>query len=179
MEVKKLSIEEKLDKFMEALDKKSEEDAKHKAEFEKRMKYFEKHFGSFVNGNGEATEEYFYNSFENNKRDFFGQTYDKIMKQVKGNIQPDEYDILMINGKNVCIIECKFRAIEGDISKVLRKAETFRINMPEYADRIIYLGLASKSFNPKVTKECEENGIAIIKETGDTVIINHDHLKAY
>jgi hypothetical protein len=35
------------------------------------------------------------------------------------------------------------------------------------------------SFYPKLEQECENNGIAIIKQVGDNVIINDKHLKTY
>jgi hypothetical protein len=77
------------------------------------------------------------------------------------------------------VTEVKFKAHLNDVPSVVREAETFRINYPNYAKHKIYLGLASLSFYPDLEQECTNQGIAIIKQVGDTVVINDDHLKVY
>ena len=115
------------------------------------------------------------------KQNFFGEKFDEIEKNVKGIKKgfKDEYDILLINGKTIGIVEVKFKAHENDVPKVLRKAETFRINFPEYANHQVYLGLATMVFYPELEQECINQGIAVIKQVGDTVVINDAHLKVF
>ena len=55
----------------------------------------------------------------------------------------------------------------------------FRENFPKYQNHKAYLGLATMSFYPELEKECIQEGIAIIKQVGDTVVINDEHLKAF
>jgi hypothetical protein len=62
---------------------------------------------------------------------------------------------------------------------VLKKAETFRVLFPDYKDFKIYLGLASMSFYPELEQECINEGIAVIKQVGDTVVINDKYLKIF
>jgi len=62
---------------------------------------------------------------------------------------------------------------------VLKKAETFRILCPSYKDFKIYLGFASLSFYEELEQECIKQGIAIIKQVGDTVVINDKHLRIF
>jgi hypothetical protein len=148
---------------------------------EKRMKKIEDIMGSWSNNHGAFAEEYFFNSFENGKRNFFGERFRDIEKKVKG-IKPgfrDEYDTLLINGKSVAIVEVKYKAHKNDIPHVLKKAETFRINFPDYAKHKIYLGLATLAFYPELEQECINEGIAIVKQVGDAVVINDAHLKCY
>ena len=137
--------------------------------------------GSWHNNQGHFAEEYFFNSFANGKKNFLGEDFDDIAKSVPGfkNGAKDEYDILMVNGKSIAIVETKAKAHENDIPSVLKKAITFRINYPEYANHKIYLGLASLAFYPKLEQECIKEGIAIIKQAGNTVVINDAHLKAF
>jgi hypothetical protein len=85
----------------------------------------------------------------------------------------------MFNPRAVAIIEVKYKAHENDIPKVLKKAETFRILLPDYKDFKIYLGLASLSFYSELEQACLDQGIAIIKQVGDTVVINDSGLKAF
>ena len=79
----------------------------------------------------------------------------------------------------MAIIEVKYKAHTNDIPTVLKKAETFRILYPEYKDFKIYLGLASMSFYSELEQECIEQGIAVIKQIGDKVVINDTNLKAF
>jgi len=151
------------------------------ADFDRRMKKLEELTGSWANNHGSFAEEYFFNSFENGKRNFFGEKFDEISKKLRSHWQgmEDEYDIVLYNHTSVAIIEVKYKAHENDISKVLKKAETFRILYPHYKDFKIYLGLASMSFNPELEQKCTEQGIAVIKQVGDTVVINDAHLKVF
>ena len=148
---------------------------------DRRMKNLEDRVGAWGNNQGLFAEEYFSNSFEQGKQNFFGERFDRIVKNAKGFKEKfeDEYDILLINGKSIGIVEVKFKAHERDIPKVLRKAETFRVNFPEYAHHQVYLGLATMVFYPELEEGCIHQGIAIIKQVGDTVVIHDAHLKVF
>ena len=77
------------------------------------------------------------------------------------------------------IIETKYEAHINDVPKVLKKAETFRILCPDHKDFKIYLGLASMVFYPELEQTCKEEGIAIIKQVGDMVVIDDGHLRVF
>ena len=148
---------------------------------DRRWKKIDETMGSWSNNHGSFAEEYFFNSFDEGQQDFFGEQFDRIEKNVKPtskNLQ-DEYDIVMYNGSYVAIIEVKYKAHENDVPKVLKKAETFKILCPDYKDSKIYLGLASMSFYPELEKICIDQGIAVIKQVGDTVVINDTNLKVF
>ena len=154
--------------------------------YEKRMKRMEEEMGAWSNNHGSFAEEYFYNSFDEGKQNFFGEQFDDIEKNLKpqsmifdGVKLKDEYDIVLFNHSSVAIIEVKFKAHENDIAKTLKKAETFRVLCPDYKDYKIYLGLASMSFYPELEEKCTQQGIAIIKQVGDMVVINDAHLKVF
>ena len=148
---------------------------------EKRLKKVEDLLGSWANNFGSFAEEYFFNSFENEQQNFFGEHFNEIRKKVKpkGKKLEDEYDIVMYNDSSVAIVEVKSKAHKNDVSQVLKKAETFRILCPDYSDYNIYLGLASLSFYEELEQECINQGIAIIKQVGETVVINDEHLKVF
>ena len=168
---------------------------KRSAEADERMKKMhddiDKHYkslleqnktiGSHSNNLGSFAEDYFFNSFENGRQNFFGEKFDRIEKNVKpldAKIE-DEYDILLINGKTVGIVETKFKAHENDLPKIVRKAETFRVNFPQYRHHRIYLGVASFVFYPELEKACTEQGLVVIKQVCDTVVIYDKHLKVF
>ena len=148
-------------------------------ENQKAIKELQKTLGGWANNLGQFAEEYFFNSFEKGERNFFGENFDRVQNKVKGINFDDEYDILLINGKAIGIIEVKFKAHENDIPKILRKADTFRANFPEYKNHKIFLGLATMSFYSELEQECINEGIAIIKQVGDNVVINDKHLKVF
>jgi len=145
------------------------------------MKKMEETMGSWANNIGCFAEEYFTTSFEDGMQNFFGEKFDEIETNVKGikKGHRDEYDILLINGKSVGIVEVKSKAHENDVPKVLKKAKTFRVNFPEYANHQAYLGLATLVFYPELEQLCIDEGIAVIKLVGDTVVINDEHLKVF
>jgi hypothetical protein len=172
------------EKFAEAERRGAEADArfeKYQANYEKRMKNMEKQMGGWANTHGSFAEEYFFNSFENEQQNFFGEEFDEIEKNLKTKKEKlqDEYDIVMFNHSSVAIVEVKFTVREEDIPKTLKKAETFKILFPEYKDFKIYLGLASLNFCKKMVNECIRQGIAVIKQVGDTVVINDSGLKVF
>ena len=155
---------------------------KSKADYDRRMKDMNKTIGAWSNNHGEFAEEYFFNSFENGNRYFFGEKFDRIEKNVHGGDLTefkDEYDILLINGKSIAIIEIKFKAHYDHIPKIIKKAQTFRDNFPTFASHRIYLALASLTFTPDVEADVKKSGIAVIKQVADRVEIYSDDIKIF
>jgi len=150
-------------------------------ETDRQMKELQKTVGGITNSQGSFAEEYFFNSFEKGQKNFFGEKFDDVKKQLKNFWQgiEDEYDIVLYNHAAVALIEVKYKAHLKDIPDVLKKAETFRILFPNYKNFKIYLGLASLSFYPELEQECIEQGIAVIKQVGDNVVINDTNLKVF
>jgi hypothetical protein len=98
----------------------------------------------------------------------------------KGGVEvDDEYDIVMLNGHSVGIVEVKYKARDTDVQKVINKANTFRINFPKYKDHQFYLALASLTFENQAEGDCIKQGIAVVKQVGDTVVINDENLKVF
>lgn len=147
-----------------------------------QMKELKKELRGIGFSNGDFAEEYFFSSFRKGRRNFFGEQFDIIEKKVKPLTKfglQDQYDIVFTNGTSVAIIEVKYNAAEKAIKQILRKVETFRILVPEYKDYKIYLGIASLVFDEMMEKLCKENGIAIIKQVGENVVIIDDGLKVF
>jgi len=170
------------EKFAET-DRKIQETGRQMQETDRRMRAIQKEMGSWANNHGSFAEEYFFNSFEDGEKNFFGERFERIKKNLpteRQNIEiEDEYDIVMYNCTSIAIIEVKFRAHEDHIPKLIRKAETFKIAFPHYADYNIYLGLASLSFHPGVEEACITQGIAVIKQVGEAVVINDENLRIW
>jgi hypothetical protein len=132
--------------------------------------------------NGAAAEEYFYNALKYGNKNMFGENFDDLFrgekrKTIKG--YEDEYDIMLFNCRAVCIVEVKYKADSSDVLQVLRKERTFRTNFPEHAKKKLYLAMASMSFHPLTEKACSDNGIAIMKQVGDTMVVSDENLKVF
>jgi hypothetical protein len=137
--------------------------------------------GGIGRSNGSFAEEYFSSAFENGQRIFFGEKFDYIEKRLKG-IEPGyktDYDIVLINGKTVGIIEVKYKGKPEHISEVLKKADSFRVNYPRYVNHQIYLAFAAMSFEDDVENTCHRIGIAIVKQIGNAVVIVDDKLAVF
>ena len=148
-------------------------------DFDRRMKKLSEQIGGMSNNHGLFAEEYFMNAFEHGKKTFFGEKFDRCKKNVPGLRYEDEYDIVMLNGQSVGIVEVKYWVHDKDISQLITKVNSFKINFPEYHHHRFYLALASLVFANKVENDCIEQGIAVIKQVGDTVVINDENLKVF
>jgi len=155
--------------------------ARRQAETDRQIDKLQKTVGGWANNHGTFAEEYFFNSFERGLQNFFGENFNEIQKNVSSVWQglKDEYDIVLYNHSSVALIEVKYKAHINDIPAVLKKAETYRILFPNYKDFKIYLGLASMAFYPELEQKCINEGIAVIKQVGDKVVINDKHLKVF
>jgi len=137
-----------------------------------------KSLGGMGNSNGEIAEEYFQSAFEKNPA-LNGETYDKVVPNIRWVEHDDEYDLLLLNDKSVAIIEVKYRAQADDIGNLLKKGENFRKFLPQYNNRKLYLGLASLSFRKVTEKKIMEKGIAVIKQVGDKMVVYDKNLKTF
>ena len=172
-------MQKETDRLQKETDRLQKETALQMKETDRKIDKMRETLGSWAKNQGDFAEEYFFNAFERGKTIFFGEKFDWIRKNKGGLEVDDEYDIVLVNGQSVGIVETKYKAHKNDLPKILNKAATFRINFPNYVNHKIYLGLASMSFYPELEQECNEQGIAVIKQVGETVVINDEHIKAY
>ena len=152
------------------------------AETARQIKEVSRQLGGMGNTQGTATTELFYNSLKYGQKKMFGEEFDDVFKEEARKTKKgfeDEYDILMFNGQAVCIVEVKYKADTNDVKQLLRKESTFRENFPEHNNKKLYLAMASRSFHHLTEKACKDNGIAIMKQVGGTVVISDENLKVF
>jgi len=180
-QIRKKSQEEhaKRNEEFEQIRKKSqEEQAKRSAELDLQLKQLTQQVSGISKSNGLFAEDFFLSSFKRDDLNFFGEQFDKVIRG-KGTIVQDEYDFVLINGKTTGIVEVKYRARNDDIEQALKKVDTFRINFPEYRHHKIYLAIAALSIDERLERECLKQGIAVIKEVGDKIVVYDKNLKAF
>jgi ElaB/YqjD/DUF883 family membrane-anchored ribosome-binding protein len=171
-------IREEAQKRSEEFERRSAEAARELEEMRRIVNENNKTLGIIGNNNGEFAEEYFQSAFQKNPK-LNGETY----KIVRTNMRPiecdDEYDIFLLNNKSAAIIEIKYSVRKNDIGELLQKAENFRKFLPGYNKRKLYLGIASLSFRKVTENKIMQEGIAVIKQVGDKIIVNDKNLKAF
>jgi hypothetical protein len=137
--------------------------------------------GDIGHSNGDAAENYFFNSLEDNIK--LGKikfdTISRNVKQRKHRLE-DEYDIFLENGNAVGIIEVKYKVRKDHIEGLLeKKAENFRILFPDYHDYKLYIGIAGLSIDAENEQYAIENGLVVLKQKGDIMQINSQNMKAF
>ncbi len=127
--------------------------------------------GGIGNNQGDIAEQFFYNAV-NDKLELAGVHYDYADKNCsrRRNGVEDEFDIVLINGKDVAIIETKYKAHEKDLNRLLKsKKENFEKLYTEYTGYNHHYALASFYFSDDLKQRALENGIIVIERKGKTI----------
>ena len=177
-EKERQKIDEEAKKRSEDLDRKRAEIDLLMKENARTIHEINKTLGIIGNNNGEFAEEYFLSAFQKNPQ-LNGETYKKVITNMRFEEFDDEYDIFLSNDESVAIIEVKYSARKNDIGKLLQKAENFRKFLPRYNNRKLYLGIASLSFRKITENRIMEQGIAVIKQVGEKMVVYDKNLKVF
>ena len=159
--------------------KKSEED------FNKRMEKLEKKLdkigamvGGISNNQGDVAEEYFVNSLKDKlklgylKFDYLVPNY-----IIEGKSIKDEYDILLINGDSVAIVEVKYKIHPNDLDKLPKKIKNLK-QLPQYKNYKVYAGVAGFNVSKETIKQAKQRGYFILQRKGDIIQSYTEELKA-
>ncbi len=125
-------------------------------------------YGGVGNNQGKVAEEFYYHSLKH-KPEINGIKFDFIEKNVtrsKGNLE-EEYDLLLVNGSELFIVEVKYRLHPCDIECLLgRKRTNFIKLFPEYQYYKIHLALASFAIEEDVKRQALNQGITLLQRRG-------------
>ena len=148
--------------------KKTDEQIK---ETSKGLKKLQKLVGNISNNQGDVAEEFFVNSISPTLK--IGDIqYDELYKNLhkKTKKAEDEFDILLVNGSDVAIIEVKYKAHINDIESLInKKYSNFKKLYPEYKNYNHHLGLASFNINDDVKKTASQNNVMLLQRKGDII----------
>jgi len=138
---------------------------------DRRLDKVTKMLGNMGNNQGDVAEEFFYNSLEA-KPSLAGINYDFIDKNITRSKKGlrDEFDIVLVNGKDIAIIETKYKAHTADVEKLVnKKYNNFKKLYPEYKDYTHHLGLASFNMNEDVKELASKNNVILLQRKGDII----------
>ena len=135
--------------------------------------------GSISNNQGDTTEEYFINSLKDSlklgtiKFDYLVPNF----KAKNGRQTLAEYDILLVNGESVAIVEVKYKAHMKDLEKLAKKIQQLK-QLPQYTNYQVYAGIATFYATDELIKKAQELGYFILQRKGDIIVTHTEHLKA-
>ena len=157
------------------------ENARRMAKTDRQIKQLGKMIGGLSRNHGLFAEEYFFNSFKRGNKNFFGEQFDKVVRSeiLDEDRIKAEFDLLLINGKSVALIEVKYRTKAKTIDRLLNKVKYFRRKFPEYQNHQLFLGVASMVFEEQMENECLDHGIAVIKQVGEAVVIHDENIRTF
>ena len=138
------------------------------------LKRLGKYHGGLSNNVGSATEEFFYNALKK-KRTLNGIRFDHVQRnwRKKGYKQNDEFDIVMLNGTAISVIEVKLQAHKDDIEKILTKQKKrFNEIFPEYKDYEQHWALATFSIDDELRKKAQASGLTVLRRDGELLEYN-------
>ena len=153
---------------LEASQEKTDEQMK---KTDERLDKIAKLVGNISNNQGAIAEEFFYNSLESNPA-LAGIDYDFLDKNSTRSKKglSDEFDILLVNGENIAIIETKYKAHHNDVEKLInKKYENFKKLYPEYKNYTHHLALASFNINRDVKEYALQKGVILLQRKGELI----------
>lgn len=163
--------------FRESLEKSHKETDEAIKKTDDAIKKLSKLMGSHSNNQGKVVEEFFYRGLEKTLT-LGGIQFSSIYRNFaghKGQVQ-DEFDIVLVNGDCMMLIETKFKAHPKDIDRLVsRKIPNFRVLFPGLSKEKIYGALATLSTFDDLVDKARDEGIFLLTQCGDHVeIVNQN-----
>ena len=126
---------------------------------DKKLNHIGQLLGSIGLNNGDMAEEFFFRSLEETKT-LGGMKFDTIERRVQMTDVDEEYDILLVNGSAIALIEVKYKLHPGAIKELAaRKVKSFRECFRKYDDHKLYVGFASMTTNPAMIAAAKDEGL--------------------
>jgi len=160
----------KIEKLRERMEKQTEQIDKQSAQI-----------GGISNNIGHHAEQFFQSVFKE-KLEFGRIKYDEMIPNLayKGKKDEIEFDIALVNGDSVALIEAKNRIHPDFVIELAEKRiEKFREFFHEFDNYDVYLGIAGFSFSDEVLDRASAYGIGIIRQVGEGVEIEANNLRVY
>ncbi len=128
-------------------------------------------YGGVSNNLGAVAEEFYHNSLKADpvlagvRFDFM----DRNVTRSRAGVE-DEFDLLLVNGREVCVVEVKHKAHESDLRRLLEeKAPNFRRLYPEHAERRQRFALAAFHIHDDLKKAALAQGVTVLQRKGDLI----------
>ena len=129
--------------------------------------------GNIGQNQGAVAEEFFFNSLQA-KPMLGGVQYDEVIDNLKGYSGKlrGEYDVVMVNGKSVALIEVKYVVHPDDITKTIKGIENYRTFFPQHKDFDVYGAIAGFKIPNEVAEAAKQQGLMVLKRVGDVMEVD-------
>ncbi len=128
---------------------------------------------------GSVAEEYFYKSLSK-LPSLGGIRFDRVTPHFvagrKGKQQ--EYDVVLVNGNSVAVVEVKYKAHVNDLPQVHAQVARFKEDCPEFKNYAIYGGIAGLSVPDEVTKAALAQGLFVLSREGRALTVQAQGMRA-
>ena len=125
--------------------------------------------GNISNNQGEVAEEFFVNSLKDVLR-IGSLNFDYLLENIHLQTKKinDEFDILLVNGESVALIEVKYKVHPNVIDSLDKKIEHLKL-MKEYKNYKVYAGVAGFKVPKEVIKKAKQKGYFVLKREGKVI----------
>jgi len=133
-----------------------------------KLEKIAKLFGDVNNNRGEEAEEFFFTSLNKNPH-IAGIEFDSIHRNLsgtKGKIT-DEFDLVLVNGNALALIEVKTKAHLNLVDKIIdKKIPHLKFLFPHFNNYKIYAGIASLVTYPELIEKVNAKGLFLLTQQG-------------
>ncbi len=137
--------------------------------------------GNISNNQKNFAEEFFYRSLLKNAHlgDIHFDIIDRNLQRHKDNLQ-DEFDLVLVNGDSLTVVEIKHKAHLNLIDNMLnKKLPNFRALFPYYEKLKLYGVIASLISNNELVEKAKTAGLFFLTQQGQHVVLVNDKVKAF
>ena len=140
-------------------------------ETDKFLKSIGKQLGNIGANNGAVAEDFFFYGFtasmqvDGIKYDYIERNKERVLKKLRG-----EYDIVLVNGAQIMVVEVKYKFHPNDVNLFYeKKLPKFKQLFPEHKDYKIYGAVAGLSIPDSTLEQAEKYGLMCFTQAGDNI----------
>jgi hypothetical protein len=146
------------------------------------MKVIRQELGGFGRSNGKIAEDTYFKMLQKDMT-YGGILFEDIsrnMRKKKTSLNLErEYDIVLINGTMLAIIEVKHLFRKIDVNEFAKNINDFRILYPEFSNHKIITGIGGMGFEDDAISTAKEKGMGIIRIVNKKAEYDTEGLKIY
>jgi hypothetical protein len=137
-------------------------------------------YGGVSENQGAVAEEFFYNSLNANPV-IGGVKYDRVTPHliVGAKGKQTEFDLVLVNGNSVALIEVKNRARLTALDQLEQQLKRYRAAFPEHAGYKLYGGIAGLSVPDETIEEAHKRGMFVLKQKGDVFAVDAEAMRPF
>jgi hypothetical protein len=147
---------------------------------DEKLKRLSDMYGGVSSNLGASAEEFFFNTLTANP-EVGGITFDRVTPNVMPatKTKQGEFDIVMVNGSSVAVIEVKYKVHPSDIEKTTKNLKRYREFYPEHKNYKLYGGIAGFSVPADAAQAAKAQGLFVLKRVGQVLKTDAKEMRAF